>query len=74
MIKPMTVHCAQDVRSLPRKGIQDILYPEAPGVFLQDKMKKLTPMSTTFRPLTAWICSESETAAESKGDIIFSLV
>lgn len=49
---------------LPRKGIQVILYPDAPGVFLQDKVKKLIPMSTTFTPFTAWIGSESETAAE----------
>ena len=49
---------------LPRKGIQEILYPDAPGVFLQDTVKELTPMSTTFTSLTAWISWESETAAE----------
>lgn len=48
----------------PRKGIQEILYPDAPGVFLQDRVKELTPMSTTFTPFTAWIGSESETVAE----------
>lgn len=50
---------------LPRKGIQEILYPDTPGVFLQDKVKELTPMSTTFTSLTAWIGPESETAAEN---------
>lgn len=49
---------------LPRKGTQVILYPEAPGVLLHDKVKKFMPMSTTFTPLTAGIGSESETAAE----------
>lgn len=49
---------------LPRKGIQVILYPDAPGVFLQDRVKELTPMSKTFTSLTACIGPESETAAE----------
>lgn len=53
---------------LPRKGTQVILYPEAPGVLLHDKVKKFMPMSTTFTPLTAGIGSESETAAEKKKD------
>ena len=48
----------------PRKGTQEILYPDAPGVFLQDRVKELTPMSTTFTSLTAWIGSESEIVAE----------
>lgn len=52
------------VCDLPRKGIQEILYPDAPGVFRQDRLKELTPMSTTFTPFTAWMGSESEKAAE----------
>lgn len=49
---------------LPRKGTQEILYPDAPGVFFQDRVKELTPMSKTFTPFTAGMGSESETAAE----------
>lgn len=50
---------------LPRKGTQVILYPDAPGAFLQDRVKALTPMSTTFTSLTAWTGPESMTKAEN---------
>lgn len=51
--------------TVPRKGTQVILYPDAPGIFLQDRVKELTPMSTTFTSLTAWTGPESMTAAEN---------
>lgn len=49
---------------LPRNGIQEILYPEAPGAFFQDSVKEFTPMSSTFTSLTGWIGSDSDTAAK----------
>lgn len=56
--------CVHVAPYLPRKGVQETLYPDAPGVFLQDRVKELTPMSTTFNSLTAWTGPESEAEAE----------
>lgn len=49
--------------SAPRKGIQETLYPDAPGVFFQDKVIELIPTSTTFTSFTLGTGPVSETAA-----------
>lgn len=49
--------------STPRKGIQETLYPDAPGMSFQDKVMELIPTSTTFSSFTLGTGPESETAA-----------
>lgn len=49
--------------STPKKGVQETLYPDTPGVFFQDKVTELIPTSTTFTSLTLGTGPESETAA-----------